>query len=54
MADKTAVLITGAAQRVGAYLAQVFADEGYDILLHFHKSEAAAESPVCRIPAYNH
>lgn len=43
MTEKKAVLITGSAQRVGASLALSFADAGYDILLHFHNSEAAAE-----------
>ncbi|MBY0406366.1 MAG: SDR family oxidoreductase [Rickettsiales bacterium] len=38
-----AVLITGAAQRVGAGIALRFAKEGYDVALHYNASEAAAK-----------
>jgi len=37
-----AALITGAAQRIGAALALCLAREGYDIALHYFRSEAAA------------
>lgn len=37
-----AVLITGAAQRVGAALALHFAQSGFDVGLHYHRSQAAA------------
>lgn len=37
-----AVLITGAAQRVGAALALEFASAGYDVGLHYNLSQAAA------------
>ncbi len=37
-----AILITGAAQRVGASLALHFARNGHDVALHYNKSEPAA------------
>lgn len=38
----SAILITGAAKRVGAALAHHFAAKGWDIGLHYHRSEAEA------------
>ncbi len=46
-ADKSAVLISGGARRVGAALAVYFARAGYDIALHYNSSGAEAES-VCQ------
>ncbi len=39
---RPAVLITGAAKRVGAVIAQAFAREEYDVALHHNSSEADA------------
>ena len=44
-----AVLITGAAKRIGAELALGLARRGYDVALHYHRSEAAAEDWARRI-----
>lgn len=41
---KKAVLITGAAKRLGRAMAERFAAAGYDIALHYHTSREAAES----------
>jgi len=38
MTDKKVMLITGAAQRIGAYLAQAAHADGYDIALHYRHS----------------
>ena len=39
----SAVLITGAARRVGRAIALEFAQAGYDIALHYHRSAQEAE-----------
>lgn len=40
---RKAVLITGAAQRIGKGIAFALAHRGYDIALHYHRSEKQAE-----------
>ncbi len=42
MTNEHAILITGAAQRVGASLALHFARHGHDVALHYNRSEPAA------------
>lgn len=42
MSNTHAILITGAAQRVGAALALHFAKLGHDVALHYNRSEPAA------------
>lgn len=42
MSGRGAVLITGAAQRVGAAMALHFAAAGYDVALHYNQSHSAA------------
>lgn len=42
MSSRPGILITGAARRIGAELAQHFAASGYDIALHYYRSEAEA------------
>lgn len=42
MTGPAAILITGAAQRVGAALALHFARHGHDVVLHYNHSEAEA------------
>jgi len=39
-----AVLITGAAKRVGAALARAFAEWGYDVAIHYNRSADAAQN----------
>ena len=39
-------LITGAARRIGAACARLLHQEGYDVLLHYHTSQAPAQSLV--------
>ena len=46
-----AVLITGGARRVGAALARAFADEGYDVALHYNHSKDEAEALANEISA---
>lgn len=41
---RKAVLITGAAKRIGRGLAHYFAAHGYDVALHYHRSHTDAES----------
>ena len=40
---RPAILITGAAKRVGKAIALHFARTGYDVVLHYHHSQAEAE-----------
>lgn len=42
MSNTQGILITGAAQRVGASLALAFAKTGHDVVLHYNHSEQAA------------
>lgn len=44
-------LITGAARRIGRSIALSLAEAGYDIIVHYHKSEQAAKSLVSEIEA---
>lgn len=46
-----AVLITGAAKRIGKAIALEFARAGYDIALHYHRSQAEAEATQAEIQA---
>ena len=46
-----AVFITGAAVRVGRQIALTLAGKGYDIALHYHRSEEAAEQTRQEIQA---
>ena len=41
---KGTALVTGAAKRIGAYVALHLAQEGYQIALHYHRSKAEAMS----------
>ena len=36
------ILITGAARRIGAVIAEVFHKQGYTIVIHYNRSAAAA------------
>jgi NAD(P)-dependent dehydrogenase (short-subunit alcohol dehydrogenase family) len=42
--SRPAVIVTGGARRVGAAIVRHFADNGYDIALHYNKSEAEAKA----------
>ena len=44
MTDRKAILITGAARRLGRENALYLAQAGYDIIIHYHRSEADARS----------
>ena len=37
------ILITGAARRIGAFIAQMFHAKGYQVIIHYHRSAAAAD-----------
>ena len=37
------ILITGAARRIGAFIAQIFHAKGYQVIIHYHRSAAAAD-----------
>lgn len=42
MSNAPWILVTGGARRIGAFINQRFAQAGNNIVLHYHKSEAAA------------
>lgn len=46
----SAVLITGAAHRIGRGLAQAFAEAGFAVALHYHRSAAAARALADQLP----
>lgn len=50
MANKT-VLVTGAAQRLGAATARYLHAEGMDIIIHYHHSQSAAETLAAELSA---
>lgn len=52
MASSPVALITGAARRVGRSIALALAERGYDIVIHYHRSEEAAMALVGEIEAY--
>lgn len=45
------VLVTGAAQRLGKAIALHLAREGWQVVVHYHRSEAAAQQTVAEIVA---
>jgi pteridine reductase len=47
--DKRIVLITGSAKRVGRAIAERFAQEGYDIVIHYGTSEDNARDTIATI-----
>lgn len=49
--DKKVVLITGAARRIGAALAQAFHERGARVAVHYRSSEAEAAKLVARMNA---
>jgi len=51
MSDRPLALITGAAHRLGKVFALSLANQGYDILLHYHASEEAAYQTKTEIEA---
>ena len=53
MSEKT-VLVTGAAHRLGACIATVFAQSGWQVLCHFDRSEEAAQALVSELRAQGH
>ena len=51
MKNENAILITGAARRVGRAMALYLAERGYDIAIHYHTSEEDAQSLKAEIEA---
>ena len=49
--SKGAILITGAAKRIGRHLALELAGAGYDIAVHYNHSKADAEDVAALIKA---
>jgi pteridine reductase len=41
------ILITGAAKRIGAFLAEYFHEQGFNIIIHYHQSEQEAQT-LCK------
>lgn len=51
MSAKPAVLITGAAKRIGAAIARRFADAGWHVVIHYGESRSDAEALAERLPS---
>ena len=51
MGTRPAVLITGGAKRIGAVVAQCFAEAGWHVVIHYRRSAAAAEELAARLPS---
>ena len=43
--ENKVVCITGAGRGIGAGMAQMFSENGYDLILHYRSSEKDLESP---------
>lgn len=46
---KKVVLITGAARRVGAAIAEALHQHGYDVAIHYHQSEGEAQALAAKL-----
>jgi len=46
-----AVLVTGAAHRLGAAIARAFGQAGWHVVLHYHRSEHAAQALAAELPS---
>ena len=51
MSTKPSVLITGGAKRIGAAMAQRFADAGWHVVIHYGRSRDAARALAERLPS---
>lgn len=49
--SRPAVLVTGAAKRIGATIACAFADAGWHVVLHYGRSDKAAEALAASLPS---
>lgn len=50
-AARPAVLVTGAARRIGAEIARTFAEAGWHVVIHHHRSREAAEALADALPS---
>ena len=48
---RPAVLVTGAARRIGAAIAKRFAEAGWHVVIHYGRSEQAAQDLAARLPS---
>ncbi|MEW6993746.1 SDR family NAD(P)-dependent oxidoreductase [Colwelliaceae bacterium MEBiC 14330] len=53
MNNEAWVLVTGGAQRIGAFINKAFAKSGKNIILHYNQSETAAITLKSELEAYN-
>jgi len=49
--SRPAVLVTGAARRIGAVIARTFGEAGWHVILHYHHSRTAAEALAASLPS---
>lgn len=48
---RPAVLVTGAARRIGAAIARAFGEAGWHVVIHYGRSAAEAEALAARLPS---
>lgn len=51
MSSRPAVLITGGARRIGAVIAECFAQAGWHVVIHYGRSRSEAEALAARLPS---
>ena len=49
--DRPAVLVTGAARRIGAAIARAFGEAGWHVVVHYRRSRVEAEALADRLPS---
>jgi NAD(P)-dependent dehydrogenase (short-subunit alcohol dehydrogenase family) len=52
--DNKTVLVTGASRGIGRAIAQMFAEQGAQVVIHYHRNETAARTILAALPPGRH